>query len=82
MKYSALLSFLILLACGGNRNDAMTQLLSEQKFLKDSANNLNESIGAYMQKSLYDSAAAQQKRLKAVHARLIAIQTSIDNLEK
>jgi hypothetical protein len=56
-----------------------TKLLSEQKLLKDSANNINERVGCSMQK---DSAEAKKKQLGAVHARLIDIQSSIDSLEK
>ena len=55
MKYSAVLCFLLLLACGNNRNEVMTKLLNEQKFLKDSANDLNETIGNYMGKGVSDS---------------------------
>jgi hypothetical protein len=40
MKYSAVLSILILLACGRNRNEVRTKLLNEQETLKDSANNI------------------------------------------
>jgi hypothetical protein len=82
MKYSAALCFLFLLALSCNRNEVMTKLLSEQKFLKDSANNLNDRIGSYLQKGVYDSAEAQKKYLGAVYARLIAIQFSMDSLEK
>jgi hypothetical protein len=60
----------------------MTKLLSEQKFLKDSANNITDRIGSYLQKGVYDSAEAQKKQLGAVHARLIGIQSSMDSLEK
>jgi hypothetical protein len=82
MKYLAVLCLLILFACGCNRNEVMTKLLSEQKFLKDSANNISERVGDYMQKGVYDSAEAQKKHLGAVYARLIAIQSSIDSLGK
>lgn len=82
MKYSTVLCLLILFTCGCNRNEVMTKLLNEQKFLKDSANNIRERIGGYMQKGVYDSAEAQKKHLGAVHARLIDIQSSIDSLGK
>jgi hypothetical protein len=82
MKYPALLSLLILFACGCDRNEVRTKLLNEQKILKDSANNINERIGADMQKGVYDSAGVKKKQLEAVHARLINIQSSIDSLEK
>lgn len=82
MKYSAVLSILVLFACGCNRNDARTTLLTEQKILKDSANNINERIGGYLQKGLDDSAEVKKKQLATVHARLIDIQSSIDSLEK
>ncbi|WP_162915499.1 hypothetical protein [Paraflavitalea soli] len=60
----------------------MTNLLNERKLLLDSANHLHDSIGSYLQKSEYDSAAATKKQLGAVHARLTAIQSSMDSLEK
>ena len=82
MKCSAVLYFLVVLAFGCNRKDLMTKLLSEQRFLKDSANNINERIGAYIQNGVNDSAEAQKKQLGAIHARLINIQLSIDSLEK
>lgn len=71
-----------MLTCGCNRNDVMTKLLNEQKLLKDSANNINERIGDYMQEGLYDRAKAQKEHLGAVYARLIDIQSSIDSLGK
>lgn len=82
MKYSALLSILILFAFGCNRNEMRTKLLSEQKILKDSANNIRERIGDYLQKGVDDSAEAKKKQLATVYARLINIQSSIDSLEK
>jgi hypothetical protein len=82
MKHSAVLSILILFACGCNRNEVMTKLLNEQKILKDSANNINERIGGYMHKGACDSAQAKKKEIGTVHARLIDIQSSIDSLEK
>jgi hypothetical protein len=82
MKYSAVLTILILFACGCNRNEVRTKLLSEQVILKDSANNIRERIGGYIQKGVYDSAEAKKKQLGTVYARLIDIQSSIDNLEK
>jgi hypothetical protein len=80
MKYSAVLSILILFACGCNRNEVRTKLLNEQKILKDSANNIRERIGGCPEKGAYDSAAAKRKQLGTVHARLIDIQSSIDSL--
>lgn len=80
MKFSAILCLLIILACGCSGNNVQTKLLREQKLLKDSANNINERIGGYVRKGLYDSAKAQGLQLGAVHARLIAIQSSIDSL--
>jgi hypothetical protein len=82
LKYSAVLSILILFACGCNRNEVRTKLLNEQEILKDSANNIRERIGGYLQKGVYDSAEAKKKQLGAVHTRLIDIQSSIDSLEK
>jgi hypothetical protein len=82
MKYSAVLFFLFVLACGCNHHSVMTNLLSEQKLLKDSANNINERIGGYMEKGVYETAEAEKKQLGAIHARLISIQFSIDSLGK
>jgi hypothetical protein len=80
MKFSAILSLLIILTCGCNRNDVQGKLLSEQKLLKDSANNITERVGDYMHKGHYETAEAEGLQLRAVHARLIAIQSSIDSL--
>jgi hypothetical protein len=82
MKYPAALCFLILLAFGCNQNVVMTKLLSEQKLLKDSANNVRARIGRCTQRGVYDSAEAQNKHLNAIYARLISIQFSIDSLAK
>jgi hypothetical protein len=80
MKSSALLCLLVIFAFGCNSNNVQTRLLSEQKLLKDSANNINERIGGYMNQGLNDKAAAEKQQLGAVHARLIDIQSSIDSL--
>jgi hypothetical protein len=80
MKYSAVLSILILFACGCNRNEVRSKLLNEQGMLKDSANNITERIGGYIHKGVYDSAEAKKKQLATVHSRLIDIQSSIDSL--
>jgi len=82
MKYSAVLCMLILFTCGCNRNEVRTKLLNEQKILKDSANNITERIGGYLQKEVYDSAEAKKKQLGIVYARLTDIQSSIDSLDK
>jgi len=82
MKYSAVFFFVVLLACGSNRDRLMSNLLNEQRALKDSANNITDRIGGYMEKGLNENAEAQKKQLAAVHARLIHIQSSIDSLEK
>lgn len=82
MKYSAVLSILILFTCGCNRIDVRTKLLSEQKTLKDSANNITERIGDCTYQSVDDGAEAKKKQLGTVHTRLIAIQSSLDSLEK
>jgi hypothetical protein len=82
MKYSAVLSILILFACGYNRNEVRSKLLNEQEILKDSANNIRERIGGYLEKGVCDSAEAKKKQLGTVYARLIDIQSSIDSLEK
>lgn len=80
MKYSAILCLLIVFACGCSNNNLQAALLSEQKLLKDSANNVNERIGSYVQRGVYDSAEAQKKQLAAVYARLIDIQSSLDSV--
>ncbi|MEI9946843.1 MAG: hypothetical protein WDN26_21820 [Chitinophagaceae bacterium] len=82
MKYLVIVCFLLLTACQSNRKDVMTELLNEQKFLKDSANNITERIGSCTDKGVYDSAEVQKNKLGAVHARLINIQVSIDSLSK
>ncbi len=81
MKYSAFLSLLFLFACGYNRNEMRTKLLIEQEILKDSANRINDRIGGYVEKGVYDNARATKKQLASVHARLIAIQSAMDSLE-
>jgi len=81
MKFSASLCLLILFACGCNRNNLQEKLLSEQKLLKDSAYNINASIASYMYRGVLDSAKAKKLQLAAVYARLIDIQSSIDDLE-
>lgn len=82
MKYSIFISLLFLLACKSNRNDLMTKLLSEQKLLKDSANNINDRIGDYIHRGIYDSAKVQTHQLGLVHTRLTNIQLKIMALEK
>ena len=82
MKYVAVLCLFTLAACGYERNETITRLLTDQKLLKDSANNINERIGRYVQKGIYDSAETQRRQLEAVHARLKDIQSSIDNRSK
>lgn len=82
MRYLSVLIVLLLFACGSSRNEKMTQLLSEQKVLKDSANNINERIGGYVRRGVSDSAVGLQKQLGVVHGRLIEIQGSIDSIGK
>jgi hypothetical protein len=81
MKYSAILSIFLLFAYGCG-NAVQTKLLNEQKTLKDSANNVRDRIGGCVQKGVYDSADVKKKQLGAIHARLTAIQYSLDSLEK
>ena len=81
MKYLAVLSLFLLFACGCERNETITRLQTEQKSLKDSANNINERIGRYVQKGIYDSAEIQKIQLETVRARLIEIQSSIDKFK-
>lgn len=82
MKYSAVLSILMLFAYGCNRNEVRATLLNEQKILKDSANKISERIGGYLEKGVCDSADAKKKQIGTIHARLIDIQSSLDSLEK
>lgn len=81
-KFSAILCLLIILACGCSDNKLRTKLLTEQKILKDSANNVRERIGGCVQKGVYDSTEAKKKQLGTIHTRLIDIQSSLDSLEK
>lgn len=82
MRYLSVLIVFLLFACGSSRNEKMTQLLSEQKVLKDSANNINERIDGYVRRGVSDSAVGLQKQLGVVHGRLIEIQGSIDSIGK
>jgi hypothetical protein len=82
MKYLAVLCLCVLVACGSEYNETITRLMTDQKSLKDSLNNINLRIGRYMQKGLYDSADAQKLQLAAVYARLAEIQSSIDKRSK
>jgi hypothetical protein len=70
-----------LFTCGCDRIETITRLQAEQKSLKDSANNINERIGQYVRKGIYDSAAIQKIKFEAVQARLIAVQSSIDKFK-
>ena len=82
MKYVAVLCLCTLVACGSERNETITRLLTDQKLLKDSANNINERIGRYLQKGMYDSAEMQKIQLGAVYTRLKEIQSAIDDRSK
>jgi hypothetical protein len=82
MKFLAVLCLLTSVACRFRGNEPITRLLTEQKRLKDSTNDLNKRIGHYMQKGFYDSANTQKIQLNAVHARLTDLQSSIDNRSK
>ena len=82
MKYSAIVYLFLLIACGSNHNEEVAKLMNEQKLLKDSANNLTESIGDYLRRGVNDSAESQKIRVEVLHARLIDIQSSLDNLAK
>ncbi len=82
MKNVAILCLFSLVAWGCERNETISRLWTDQKLLKDSANNINERIGRYMQKGMYDSAATQKIQLGAVHSRLTEIQSAIDNRSK
>ena len=81
MKCIAVLFFLVVCTCGCERNETITRLLTEQKSLKDSANNINERIGQYMHKGMYDSADLQKRQYTIVQARLIDIQSSVDKFK-
>lgn len=80
MKFSTTLCLLVIFACGCSSINVQTKLLSEQKLLKDSANNISERVAGYMYKGLNDKAKAEQLQLGAVYARLIDIQSSLDSL--
>lgn len=80
MKYTAIACLFLLLACGSNKNEEIDKLMTEQKLLKDSANNLTERIGDYERRGIIDSAEFQKARIGAIHARLIDIQASLDSL--
>jgi hypothetical protein len=82
MKLSIFLLSVILFSCGSGSSDLMTKLLDEQKLLKDSANNISERIGEYINKNVQDSAEIQKNQLGVVYARLIDIQVSMDSLSK
>lgn len=82
MKFSTLLCLLAIFACGCNSEKLQTKLLIEQQSLKDSANNITDRIGGYLNKGQNDSAEAEKLQLGAVHARLIVIQSSIDSIAK
>ncbi|MES1225214.1 MAG: hypothetical protein ABUT20_57560, partial [Bacteroidota bacterium] len=70
MKYSFFLCAFILVACVSNHNDITAKLINEQKLLKDSANNLTESIGDYLRRGIVDSAEVQKAQVESLHARL------------
>ena len=82
MKYPVVVYLFALILCGCEGNETITGLLIEQKAVKDSADNLNESIGRYLREGLYDSAETQKSRLKTVYSRLAEIQSSIDRRSK
>ena len=82
MKQLAVACLFMLVACGYGRNEPITRLWTEQKLLKDSADDINERIGRYMQKGFYDSAETQRIQPGAVHVRLKEIQSSIDDRAK
>lgn len=80
MKYSAISCLLVMSVCGCNHRDLQSDLLQEQKLLKDSANKMNDVIGSYLHKGVYDSAEAQKKQLGAIFVRLTQIQSSLDSM--
>lgn len=82
MKFPAILCLLIIFACGCDHGNVQAKLLSEQKSLKDSANNINERIAGCTYNGENDNAMAEKQQLAAVYGRLIAIQSSIDSLAK
>ena len=79
MKSAASFFLFVLFGCGCGRIETVTQLQTEQKMLKDSANYLNDRIGQYLQKGIYDSAEIQRVQLGAVQERLADIQASLDS---
>lgn len=80
MKYAAVYCLLWCLASGCHHNDMMTSLLHEQQSLKDSANAITGRIEHHINLGINDSTTIKQQQLATVHARLIAIQTSLDSL--
>ncbi|MES1217330.1 MAG: hypothetical protein ABUT20_17595 [Bacteroidota bacterium] len=82
MKCSFFVSVFLLVACGSSDNDVTANLISEQKLLKDSANNLTESIGDYLRRGIVDSAEVQKAQVESLHARLINIQYTLDSITK
>jgi hypothetical protein len=79
MKYLTLLCLIFFAACATN-SSRQSNLIAEQKLLKDSANIINDKIGGYLQQNLPDSAEAQRKQLGLVHGRLTRIQLALDSL--
>ncbi len=79
MKYLAVSCLLVMLTCRCGRIETISRLQTDQKLLKDSANTINERIGRFIQKGMYDSAEIQRIQLGAVQARLSDIQSSIDS---
>lgn len=79
MKHFAVLSFFALSVYGCDRIETISGLQAEQKSLKDSANNINERMGRYLRKGIYDSAEIQKTQLTTVRERLVEIQSSMDS---
>jgi len=80
MKFTAVFCLFLVFAWGCNSVSLQTRLLSEQRLLKDSANNITERISGCTDQGLDDS--AKKVQLGKVHARLISIQASMDSLER
>ncbi|MBO9566866.1 MAG: hypothetical protein J7621_29100 [Niastella sp.] len=79
MKYLTLSCLLFFAACANN-SSRQSNLIAEQKLLKDSTNIINDKLGEYLQQNLPDSAEAQRKQLGLVYGRLTSIQLALDSL--
>lgn len=78
MKLPFITLTLVAITIGCGNNEPAIRLFSDQKRLKDSANNVNQHIGLLIQRGAVDSAATEIQKLEKLRARLTEIQRSID----